>query len=414
MGNSTRPRKLAAVVGGGVALGLLVAAMPGAPAQAIATSDCPTASWVPLTEAHEIINTATVSTHPKSALSTYKGAGTNPVSDDVWNATDSNGAYTYQPPSPYIRNTTRYLQFNMSKFIASPGMPVCETSYITTSDSYTWGAMSEAINAMWPYKRSDYASPSNINAFMAGNMVTTPGPGVVKVTANYKAQDMEFWANENGVAPGTPGAVPITRFFVKDRWGNEYVMHASAQTTPSTVQTAFNNAVLPHGWKKSARTMKKNLFLHPAEGSDGSFHYLVFRDSQDNTYHQIKWGNRGALQAQIPETGMPIWGGNDANVLRGNNRSNVMHGAGGADTLIPMKGDDEVWGDQGFDTVVLNGKASAWKLVALSRASKTLVIRNGKGETKTLKFVERLRLSNRSMRVTSLYRLGGRAVGQSL
>lgn len=336
-------------------------------------------------------------TDPKAAIPTYKGAGDNPISDDTWNDDDPE----YEPPSPYIRNTTRNLQFNMSKFIASPGMPVCETSYITTSDGYTWGAMSTAISAMWPYDRSQYTTPMNINAFYAGNMVTTPAAGVVKVTANFKAQDMEFWANEDGVAPGTEGAVPLTRFFVRDRWGNEYVMHASAQDTPEDVEAAFDSAVLPAGWTKITRNLAQDLYLHPAEGSDGSFHYLVFRDSTDNTYHQMKWGNRGALQAQIPETGMPIWGGNDANVLAGNNRANTMHGAGGNDVLIPWNGHDQVWGDQGIDTVVLRGKVGSWRLVALSKASKTVVIRKGT-ERKVLKYTERLRFSNATIVINSL------------
>lgn len=410
MGDSMRSRKLTAAVGGGLAVGLLASMAPVAPAQAIATKDCSTATWNPLTVAHEIINTSTVQTNPKAALPTYKGSGTNPIDDATWDATNPDGSYSYQPPAPYIRNTTRNLQFNMSKFIASPGMPLCQTSYVTTSDTYTWGAMSTAINAMWPYRHSQYAPPSNLNAFYAGNMVTTPAAGVVKVTANFKAQDMEFWANENGVAPGTPGAVPLTRFFVKDKWGNEYIMHASAQDTPDAVASAFNSAVLPKGWKKITRTLKKNLFLHPAEGSDGSFHYLVFRDSADNTYHQYKWGKRGALQAQINETGMPIWGGNGANVLAGNNRANTIHGAGGSDILIPKGGKDVVWGDQGYDTVVLDGSSSSYKLVAVSKQSKTIVIRQGK-TTKTLKYVEKLRFQDGSVKVRSL---GVRDIGKSL
>lgn len=387
-------RRLTVGLSGGLALGLLAAVAQVAPASAIAISDCPTATWQPLTVAHEIFNTSTVSTHPKQAISTYKGAGDNPISDSAWDG-------GYVPPSPYVRNTTRNLQFNMSKFIASPGDPVCQTTYITTDDGYTWGAMSQAINAMWPYKRSQYESPSNINAFYAGNMVTTPAAGVVKVTANFKAQDMEFWANENGVTPGTSGATPLTRFFVVDRWGNKYIMHASAQDNPDDVAQAFDNAVLPKGWKKVTRTLKKNIFLHPAEGSDGSFHYLVFRDSADNTYHQVKWGKRGALQAQIKETGMPIWGGNDANVLAGTNRANTIHGAGGNDRLMPKKGKDVVWGDQGVDTVVLQGDASSYTLVANSKAKKTVVVRQGKTK-KTLKYVEKLQFDDVTIKVKSL------------
>jgi hypothetical protein len=67
--------------------------------------------------------------------------------------------------------------------------------------------MSVAINAMCPYRPEDYLSPvSRQNTYFAGNFEVSPPPGVVKVTANYKAQDMKFWANEGGVRSGTEAA----------------------------------------------------------------------------------------------------------------------------------------------------------------------------------------------------------------
>ena len=124
------------------------------------------------------------------------------------------------------------------------------------------------------------------------------------------------------------GAVPITRYFVRDRWGNVYVMHASGQDTPEEVAQAFQDAVLPKGWTKFKRPLDKDLVLRPAEGSDGSFHYLVIRDSADNSYHQIKWSNHGALQAHVQGRAMPIWGGQDANRIAGSPHADVIHGAG--------------------------------------------------------------------------------------
>lgn len=382
---------------------------------AAADTNCDTAPWATLEVAHEILNTSTVSTDPEAAIPTYKGAGSNPVSDDVWN----NG---YVVPSPYIRNTTRNLQFNESQFIASPGAPICQTDYITTSDGYTWGAMSTAINAMWPYKRSSYETPSNVNAYYAGNMVTTPGAGVVKVTANFKAQNMEFWANENGVEPGTPGATPLLRFFIVDQWGNEYIMHASGQQDQADVQAAFNAAVLPAGWKKITRTLKENKFLHPAEGSDGSFHYLVFRDSSDNTYHQTGWSNRGNLEGVVDGSAMPIWGGQDANVIRGDQgdkNDDTIHGAGGNDKLIPGRGTDTVWGDAGIDTVYLRGFASDWRVEGVDFGEKKLILSTGTARaaaggrsTKTIYYAERLRFEgNAALAVRRAMRL---KLGQKL
>ena len=103
------------------------------------------------------------------------------------------------------------------------------------------------------------------------------------------------------------------------------------------MQAAFNAAVLPSGWKKITRTLEEDKFLHPAEGSDGSFHYLVFRDSTDNTYHQTKWSNRGNLEGVVDGSAMPIWGGQDANVIRGDQGDkddDTIHGAGGNDDAI--------------------------------------------------------------------------------
>jgi hypothetical protein len=97
-------------------------------------------TWAMLEEAHEIINIETVFTNPQEPVATYKSAGDNPIPDNLWLA--------YEPPLPYIKNTTRNLQFNESQFLASPGEPVGTTTYVTTADGYTWAAMSVAINAM--------------------------------------------------------------------------------------------------------------------------------------------------------------------------------------------------------------------------------------------------------------------------
>ena len=374
------------------AAGLALAALPATAAQA--ATECPTSPWNELSVAHEIIDTGTVVKDPRAPLATYKGAGDNPIPDGVWNA-------GYEPPSPYIANTTRNLQFNESQFIASPGEPVCSTAYVTTSDGYTWAAMSMAINAMWPYDASAYQGLPSRNAFYAGNLVETPPPGVVKVTANFKAQNMRFWANENGVAPGTPGAVPLTRYFVTDEWGNEYIMHASGKDTPEEVAQAFEAAVLPPGWTKHARTLKEDLVLRPAEGSEGSFHYLVIRDSADNTYHQLGWSDRGSLQGQVSD-GMPIWGGQDANVLRGTDGADVIHGAAGNDTLRPLRGRDEVWGDAGKDTVVLPGTVRDYHVHSASKDRTEVVLASRKHGRKTLRHVENVKIGGRTLKVAGL------------
>ena len=358
-------------------------------------------NWVLLEEAHEIINTATVMTDPEEALPTYKSAGSNPVPDDVWP--------TYTPPPPYTKNTTRLLQFNESELIASPGFPgstltaqqysyPCGTqTIITTSDGYTWGAMSTAINAMWPYNPAQYSGLAAENAYYAGNLITTPPPGVVKVTANFKAQNIKFWANENDAPPGSRGAVPLDRYFITDQWGNEYIMHASGVSDQSQVAASFAAAVLPPGWTKSIRQLSHDLIIKPAVGSDGpygSYHYLVFRDSADNTYHQVSWSHTGSLMAQVdcgPGTDghycdMPIWGGQGNDVLTGDVggiRNDFMHGGAGNDVFYPGYGDDDIWGDDGIDTVVLPGNRADYTVVSLSGDFRELVL-SGPAGTKTI------------------------------
>jgi Ca2+-binding RTX toxin-like protein len=335
--------------------------------------------WTDLVDAHEIINIDGVLTDPSKAMATYKAAddpdspGDTMIPDSVWDA-------GYEPPLPYIANTTRNLQFNQSSFIASPGEPDGVMSYVFTSDGYSWGAMSEAINAMWPYNSADYTGLSAVNAYYAGNLVTDPPDGVVKVTANFKAQYMKFWANENGVEPGTEGAVPLNRYIVKDEWGNKYIMHASGQSDPEAVAQAFEDAVLPEGWTKKVKQLSQDKILSPAEASDGSYHYLVFRDSADNSYHQISWSGKGSLASEID--GMPIWGGQTDDTVSGHGTDDLVHGAGGDDLVRGRKGNDTLYGDAGDDKLkggkdddILNGNGGTDALIG-GKGSDQFVLQN--------------------------------------
>ncbi|RUQ93490.1 calcium-binding protein [Legionella septentrionalis] len=197
--------------------------------------------------------------------------------------------------------------------------------------------MSNAINAMWPYDAAQYPDPpSNLGPFEAGNFTATPPAGVVKVTANYKAQEMKFYANENGVPPGTPGAVPILRFYLIDPWGNEYIMHASAQDNPTDVKAAFDAAILPPGFRKVSRYLKKDFILRPATGPDNAFEYNLLRDNENNTYHQTKWNAKGiTITSRIQRSGMPIWGGRLGNTLKiTRSFDNTIYGGGGKNVFI--------------------------------------------------------------------------------
>lgn len=365
-------------------------------AWASASVSCLTQGFVPIEVAYEIIDGSTVGANPTAPVLTYKSGGSNPMTQEVWNA-------GYQPPSPYTRNTTRNLQFNESQFIASPGQVVCNTSYLTTTDGFTWGGMSSAISAMWPYDSSQYSGKSAINTYYAGNLVTTPPPGTVKVTVNYKAQNMRFWANKDRVPTGSKGAVPLNRYFIVDQWNNEYIMHASSQSTDADIKKAFNDAVLPAGWKKSIRQLKKDLTIYPSVGSDGSFQYCIFKDSEDNTYHQISWSRKGSLEAQV--AGLPIWGGQTSDVLFGDVNGptdDEIHGAGGNDRIQPGAGADTVWGDLGIDTVILPGTIRDYSLKALSSDFTVLELDSQIYGFKSVRHCEYLRVGGITIRIRDI------------
>lgn len=287
------------------------------------------APWQPLSDSFEIGYTANVIDHPKSFVQAYKDGGSNPITSEEWE--------DYEPPSGYTKNTTRYLQFNESISLGGPGDPIGTETYITTSDGYTWGIISNVISAMWPYDSSQYTFPSNLGTFFAGNLTVTPPAGVIKMSANYKAQLMKYYANENGVPPGTPGAVPILRYFITDEWGNEYIMQASDYDTPDEVTASFQAAILPTGWTKDMRYLTEDYILYPAGGGvANTFEYVLLRDNENNTYDQISWDSSGTTVAsQIEEPGMPIWGGLTADTIKiSNSFDNLIYGGGGPTTFI--------------------------------------------------------------------------------
>ena len=284
--------------------------------------------WLPLTVSYEIIYDGTALAHPRDFLQTYKDAGTNPINGTEWE--------TYTPPTGYLKNTTRYLQFEESISLNGPGDPAGVETYITTSDGYTWGAVSYTIDAMWPFNPNQYVFPANQGPFEAGNLVLTPPDGVVKVTTNYKSQLMKYYANQNGVPPGTSGAIPILRYFITDAWGNEYLMQASDYDTVDEVIAAFDAAILPSGWTKEKRFLENDLILYPAQGPNNTAEYTLIRDNQNNTYNQIYWSLSGTnITAQIQAAGLPIWGGLDRNVINiTNSYDSHIYGGGGVTSFV--------------------------------------------------------------------------------
>lgn len=304
--------------------------------------------WLPISVSYEIIYIGGIALAPNTFVKAYKEGGSNPITEAEWD--------DYTPPTGYTKNTTRYLQFNESIYITSPGYPNGITEYIETEDGYTWGLISNVINAMWPYDSSQYSGISADGPYYAGNYTTDVPSGVVKVSANYKAQKMKFYACENGVPVGTPGAVPILRYYVIDQWGNKYIMHASDYSTPDEVTQSFEAAILPDGWTKLAEYLDEDFILYPAQGAANTYEYNLVRDDQGNTYHQMYWnpdlqGGATTVTSQIEEAGMPIWGGQSNDTLTAaQSFNNVLYGGGGTNQFyFPASLTDGVNTVIGFD-----------------------------------------------------------------
>jgi|GEM_PF-1754832 len=279
--------------------------------------------WEVAKENHEIVYTANVSTYPKDFVQAYISGGDNPIPDQDWDS--------YAPSSGYAKNGAANVQAEELITLTSPGAPIGQLTYITTPDSYTWYFLTNVLNATWPYDASRYTGFAAQGPFQASLSGEVPLPGTVSMGTNYKAQLIKFYANELDVPVGAPGAIPIDRYFITDQWGNEYIMHNSAFNTPEEVKSSFQSVELPPGWSKSIRVLSEDLVLYPVSGLD-SYVYINLRDAVSNNYHQISWGSSGTtLASQIEDSGMPIWGGSDANKLNiTQSFDQLIYGGGGA------------------------------------------------------------------------------------
>ncbi|MDF1683803.1 MAG: hypothetical protein P1U36_04010 [Legionellaceae bacterium] len=279
--------------------------------------------WGTAADNHEIVYTANVQTNPKDFVQAYISGGTNPVPDEDWDA--------YVPPSGFGKNAAANVQADELITLTSPGSLIGKLTYITTSDSYTWYLLANVINATWPYDASRYTGFAAEGPFQASLSGDVPLPGTVSMGTNYKAQILKFYANEHDLPTGAPGAVPIDRYFILDQWGNEYIMHNSLFDTPAEIKASFEAVVLPPGWSKSIRALTEDLITHPVSGLD-SYVYINLRDAASNNYHQISWGESGTtLASQIQDSGMPIWGGHEANQLNiTQSFDQLIYGGGGA------------------------------------------------------------------------------------
>lgn len=331
----------------------------------------------------ELADIAKVGKDRKGPMDVLLGMGENPITDDEF--------ATYVPPPRYVKNTERTAQFNYQETLSSPGEKEPDVTTVITPEGYTWIIVARIRSAMWPFDPSHYPDldPPPVSAWDAAFQSPTPPEGTVRYSANQKNQDMYFWARaDNGEGER------IMRYFITDQWGNTYMMMASNMRTPEETTQAFREAVLPPGWKKSMRPLRKTRVVRPAYDLAGTTaNFNVFRDSADNSWVQIGWGRLGgSIARQIGDT-MPIWGGKGSDRLLGTRGDDLIHGAEGHDVIRPFRGNDRVHGDRGRNTVVLPGKSTRYRVIAQNRSSVRLA---GYGDRKTLHNIHRVRFADRS------------------
>ena len=321
----------------------------------------------------------------KGPTQVYLAGGTNPMTAAAWDA--------YVPPYGYIKNTTRNVEFESQQVLTSPDSATGET-YITTSDYYTWLFVAETVSANWPFDAADYTTPYT-SGYEAAALTTTPPPGVIKYSANTK-NAMVTWLAKN--ADGQP----IERYFIRDAWGNTYIMQTSGATDQADVRSNFFSAVLPRGWRMYAGYLKRDLTTSPAYDSAGFAQFNIFRTSADDAFQQITWNARGrSIAQQIPD--MIIWGGTTSNTLLGRcGQDNVIHGAQGNDRILAVGATDQIHGDHGIDTVVFRGKRSQYVVTRLAADGSLVEVRTRRGganaRVATLFDVEALSFQDRVVR----------------
>jgi hypothetical protein len=311
---------------------------------------------------YEIAYLGDVGSNYTGPILVYLAGGTNPIDAAEWE--------DYKPPPGYEKNTTRNVQFNSSTFFSSPNST--EFTCITTSDGYTWEYIAATVSSIWPFNPADYPGESYSSGYQAAALEPTPRPGTIKWTDNTKNQEITWDAR-------TSDGQPIERYFIKDPWGNVFIMNASGVTDAAEVRSNFLSAVLPPGWTKSIGCLKRNLTTLPAYNADGTSNYNFFRDSADDSFQQISWGKLGWGTAQMI-AGMEIWGGTNQNVIRANpSHDNVVYAAGGHDTIYANGLINTIHGDGGTDTAVFRGRRSWYTIAstATSDGSEIVVTRRG-------------------------------------
>ncbi len=267
----------------------------------------------------------------------YLARGDNPITEEEW--------ATYEPDPGFILNTPRNPAFDVLNVLGSPYQPTGMFNYFTDTSGFTWEAVSAVENRIYPFDADDYSgyTPPLTNSAQAGYVVVTPLPGTIQYNSNDKNHENIYYAKDSG-------GNPQLQYYVTDRWGNVYILKSVnlANDTPEEIAAAVADAVLPEGWVKSSGYLDADLHLLPT-WSGSVAHANDFRDSADNAWTQIEWGESGITLAAVIGEGLEIWGGNSDDPVKGTEESDVIHGGGGDDRVFGRKGSDTMTGDAGDD-----------------------------------------------------------------
>jgi len=258
---------------------------------------------------------------------------------------------------------------------------------VATIDGYTWKFIAQTQSAMWPFSES--AFPGMQNGYQAAFQTTTPPPGAIKFSSNEKNQEMIFWARENN----DPAGAPITRYFITDQWGNQYIMGAAGDNPAGSLD--------PSNLPIATSTLDDATSLFPAYGAGSQAHFNLFRDSADNTFFQTVWGTSGhSIAEQI--SGMPIWSlASDDRIYGRNGDDNLIHGAEGTDEVIDLGQNDILYGDDGSDTVLLSGDLDDYTVLDYANGGATVRL-EGFGFEKDIYDVEYLQFDDQTLATSAI------------
>lgn len=305
---------------------------------------------------YEIADTTGLGDDLEGQLVVLLAAGSNPMTDEAWE--------TYVPPPGYALNTPRFAWFNELRMLGSPYVKTGEVTMVTTPDGYTWESVAAVQRSIFPYipitVDGNTLSPQEI-----AYAISTPPPGMVLVDSNDKNHENVYYGTE-----GPNASQARMHYFVKDLWGNTYILKSlnASYSTPELVAQAVADSVLPPGWTKPAGAFftQDMVFGSSYSGEGDSIaHANEFRDSADSAWMQIEWAENGMTLNAAAAGGLPIWAGQKGGNLLGSHLDDTMYGAQGDDFFHAGRGNDALDGGRGLNHARYAGDVSEYAISRL-------------------------------------------------